>query len=103
MRYEFRSAEGRTCCRTDNVKNLCPTCSRRVGAAAVPVPAPVSGAAARQDFAPPPPSLAAAIQALRNGDVTETAPSTTGAVPPPPSLGAYIRAFRRTWSPSTNV
>jgi hypothetical protein len=26
MRYEFRTADGRTCCRTDRIDMLCPRC-----------------------------------------------------------------------------
>ncbi len=36
MRYEFKTADGRTCCNTDDPKNLCPACKARAASADPP-------------------------------------------------------------------
>ncbi len=36
MRYEFKTADGRTCCKSDDPKNLCAACKARVASADPP-------------------------------------------------------------------
>jgi hypothetical protein len=119
----FRTADGRTCCRTDNPEALCPSCRARLrGAAphAATAPGPVPKAPTVADKlqriadaryqATTPPALAqslteaarekvrATMTATPRPTATATAPraATQSNVPAPPSLITLIQNRSRT-------
>lgn len=114
MRYEFRNlTTGRSCCRSDDIRHLCPRCLSQAvasleAAARRPVSAlvaaPITVAASAPEEPPAPPSLIARV----GGPEVMMAPvygggprrrplvtASTGDVPAAPSLADAIIAARQ--------
>jgi hypothetical protein len=79
MRYQIRNAQGRTCCVSHDIKNLCQSCQKKATAEAHIADAP---------------SLADALRAARNISLPPAEPVAANGIPAPPDLAAAIRHQR---------
>jgi hypothetical protein len=80
MKFEFRSAEGRVCCSTDNPANLCPDCRSKQRPA--------------NRYAPPD-AYAADITAMQTGARAPEPSKAKGKFSPPDPYTAGINAMRQ--------